>query len=82
MITTQQKAAIAHIPILALDADFRDAPTTTAAVLGGRAMNIWLPQIGIRGNGHAMMVERNNLKVADVIINWINKYVEKPRHRR
>jgi hypothetical protein len=32
-----------------------------------------LPQAGIRGNSHMMMMDKNNLQVADVIQGWLEK---------
>jgi hypothetical protein len=40
---------------------------------GGRYEVVNLPQIGIRGNSHMMMMDRNNLQVADVIQGWLEK---------
>jgi hypothetical protein len=37
---------------------------------------ISLPSIGIHGNSHMMMLDNNNLQVADVIIDWIDKHVK------
>jgi pimeloyl-ACP methyl ester carboxylesterase len=34
-----------------------------------------LAEIGIRGNGHFLMLEKNNLEVAAVIADWLNKRV-------
>jgi pimeloyl-ACP methyl ester carboxylesterase len=34
---------------------------------------IRLGDIGIHGNGHMMMLEKNNLQVADVIVRWLAK---------
>src|SRR5207249_7370038 len=34
---------------------------------------IKLADIGIRGNGHMMMLERNNLEIAGAISNWLSK---------
>ena len=31
-----------------------------------------LPNVGIKGNGHMMMLEKNNLEIAQFLINWIN----------
>ena len=31
----------------------------------------WLPEAGIRGNSHMMMLDRNNKQVADRIMKWI-----------
>ena len=36
---------------------------------------IKLADIGIHGNGHAMMLEKNNLEIADVIYKWLAKTV-------
>jgi pimeloyl-ACP methyl ester carboxylesterase len=38
---------------------------------GGPAKFLLLPDIGIKGNSHMMMVENNNLQIADVIIDWV-----------
>jgi pimeloyl-ACP methyl ester carboxylesterase len=34
-----------------------------------------LGEVGIHGNGHMMMLEKNNLQVADVIVRWITRAV-------
>ena len=34
-----------------------------------------LAERGIRGNGHMMMLEKNNLEIARVITEWINASV-------
>jgi pimeloyl-ACP methyl ester carboxylesterase len=34
-----------------------------------------LAEIGIRGNGHFLMLEKNNLEIAAVIAEWLNKRV-------
>ena len=34
-----------------------------------------LEDVGIRGNSHMMMLDRNNLEVASVIQNWIEEHV-------
>ncbi|MGH8208966.1 MAG: hypothetical protein ACREU6_05100, partial [Steroidobacteraceae bacterium] len=49
---------------------------------GGDATLIHLPDIGIHGNSHMMMMDKNNLQVADVILAWIDQHVDgKARHR-
>jgi hypothetical protein len=30
-----------------------------------------LPDVGIMGNGHMMMLEKNNLEIAQFLIKWI-----------
>ena len=32
-----------------------------------------LPEAGLKGNSHMMMMDRNNLQVADLIIGWIGE---------
>ncbi len=48
---------------------------------GGDVTLIHLPDIGIHGNSHMMMLDMNNLQVADVIINWIEKHVDEKPHQ-
>jgi hypothetical protein len=38
---------------------------------GGTVDWINLPEIGIKGNGHMMMQDQNNMQVADVIQKWL-----------
>ena len=33
----------------------------------------YLPDAGIRGNSHMMMLDRNNKQIADRIMNWIER---------
>jgi pimeloyl-ACP methyl ester carboxylesterase len=41
-----------------------------------------LPDIGIHGNGHMMMMEKNNDTIAQVILDWIEKNVAAPAAAR
>jgi len=41
-----------------------------------------LPKVGIRGNSHMLMQDRNNLHLADLILDWIDKHVESKSARR
>jgi len=81
-----QAAALKGMPILALFGDHieRDArwPTIRANAVkfleaareaGGRVEIRDLPKAGIRGNSHMMMMDRNNLEVADVIQTWLER---------
>jgi hypothetical protein len=43
---------------------------------GGDAQMMHLPKLGIRGNSHMLMQDKNNLQLADLLINWIDKHVE------
>lgn len=41
------------------------------AAKGGPAKFMLLPELGIKGNSHMMMVETNNLQIADLIAGWV-----------
>ncbi|MCS6762999.1 MAG: hypothetical protein MO853_02145 [Candidatus Protistobacter heckmanni] len=43
---------------------------------GGKA-ELLLPDIGIKGNSHMLMQDRNNLQIADLLAAWIDKNVGK-----
>jgi len=42
---------------------------------GGVAKLLDLPAAGLKGNSHMMMMEKNNLQIADVIIGWLGQSV-------
>jgi pimeloyl-ACP methyl ester carboxylesterase len=50
--------------------------TQTIKDAGGNATLVVLPNVGITGNSHMMMMDKNNLQVADVILNWIDENVK------
>lgn len=37
---------------------------------------IRLEDAGIHGNGHMLMLEKDNLEIAQVILNWLGEHVE------
>jgi hypothetical protein len=37
---------------------------------GGKAQMLYLPALGIRGNSHMIMQDKNNLQIADLILKW------------
>jgi hypothetical protein len=43
---------------------------------------MYLPKMGIRGNSHMLMQDRNNLDLADLILNWIDAHVENKKGAR
>ena len=43
---------------------------------GGDAQMMSLPQMGIKGNSHMLMQDKNNLQLADLILGWIDGHVE------
>jgi hypothetical protein len=53
------------------------AYTDKVTQLGGDAATISLPEVGIIGNGHAMMLERNNEDIADRIEQWVAEHAAK-----
>ena len=86
MHSEKQIAAYRGIPVLELFGDYLEARVFTAkpryearrAVVarinqgeGGRATLLRLPEVGIQGNSHMMMQDRNNLQVADHILAWL-----------
>jgi pimeloyl-ACP methyl ester carboxylesterase len=67
--------SISQIPILLEVGDF-DAPriaslTNFCSNIGDNCTLLNLPELGIFGNGHVVMVEENNQQVADLIIAWL-----------
>ena len=42
---------------------------------GGRATFLLLPDNGIPGNSHMMMMDKNNLQIAGLIRKWIGEQV-------
>ena len=34
---------------------------------------MYLPALGLKGNGHMMMMDKNNLQIADLIIDWLGQ---------
>jgi pimeloyl-ACP methyl ester carboxylesterase len=43
---------------------------------GGKVKALVLPEAGIFGNGHTFVVEKNNLQIADLIIDWLKQNVQ------
>jgi pimeloyl-ACP methyl ester carboxylesterase len=43
---------------------------------GGDAEMMYLPKLGIKGNSHMLMQDRNNLDLADLLLAWIDNHVE------
>jgi hypothetical protein len=77
---------LTRIPILVVMADFLDINAANKARLangrafvaainrhGGHAELIHLPEVGIRGNSHVMMLERNNVQIADLVSQFLRQ---------
>jgi hypothetical protein len=85
-------AALARIPILVVFGDhlnntggfaswqtyFEGCQTFVKQVnaAGGKAEMMHLPALGIKGNSHMLMQDRNNLELADLLLEWIDEKVE------
>ncbi len=48
---------------------------------GGDAQMMYLPKMGIKGNSHMLMQDKNNLQLADLILAWSDQHVEKKAGR-
>ncbi len=76
-----------HIPLLAVWGDFKDAfidrgltqcgdLVARSNAAGGKAKLLHLPEEGFAGNSHMLMMDRNNLKIADRLIGWLRDNVK------
>ena len=50
----------------------RAVDAATAAYLG--ADHLWLPDRGIHGNGHMMMIENNSHAIAALLLGWLHRH--------
>jgi hypothetical protein len=86
-MTTAQISTLAVIPTLIMFGDHldeRSAPSLDSCQKfvqqlkdgGGNAVMMSLPKLGIKGNSHMLMQDRNNLQLADLILDWIHQHVE------
>ena len=48
---------------------------------GGDAEMMYLPKLGIKGNSHMLMQDRNNLDLADLLLAWIDNHIESRQAR-
>jgi pimeloyl-ACP methyl ester carboxylesterase len=48
----------------------------------GDAEMMHLPKLGIHGNSHMLMQDKNNLQLADLILNWLDNHVEAKKSAR
>lgn len=77
-------AALKNIPVLAVYGDYIDQDARWPAIkgnglryydairaAGGSVDVIDLPQIGIKGNSHMLMMDKNNMDVAQAINRWL-----------
>jgi pimeloyl-ACP methyl ester carboxylesterase len=55
-------------------ADCHDTYMPQILAAGGDITFVSLPDMGIRGNSHMMMLDKNNLDIADIIMGWIDSH--------
>ena len=80
------QGVFSHVPLLIIFGDFFGAEAGTdwpmrmaecvdtvdrIKAVGGTAENIYLPDFGIRGNSHMLMMDVNNLQIADMMLVWL-----------
>lgn len=83
-----------HVPMLSLWGDYsfgaagrngderRNGCRDTVGAIqaaGGKARLLLLPDIGIRGNSHMLMLDRNNLEVAEHVHQWLRETLRAER---
>ena len=88
--TDEQLALFAGIPILIVFGDhlaetfnsfWQVAFDTCNAFIerinnaGGDAQMLYPPELGIFGNSHMLMQDKNSLQIADLILGWIAEHV-------
>ena len=87
-LTPDQVKVLAKTPMLVMVGDHRDSPqpppdckTEMQQIngAGGDFTFIYLPDLGMKGNSQMFMQDKNNLQVADVIVDWVHKHVEHPK---
>ena len=83
-LTPEQTQTVAKVPWLLVAGDHEwngeeQCRKAVAAVksAGGTASFLATYEQGVRGNTHMMMMDSNNLQIADWIISWIDKNVAK-----
>jgi hypothetical protein len=85
-LTDTELATVVNVPMLGVLGDHRppgggpescQAFIDRFAALGGNAQVIFPPDLGIFGNSHMLMNDKNNLEIADLILKWIDENVGK-----
>jgi pimeloyl-ACP methyl ester carboxylesterase len=89
-LSDQQISVLAKIPTLVIFGDhLADVPgiwqsafdgcqkfVDRVKAAGGDAEMMYLPKLGMKGNSHMLMQDKNNLAIADLILAWLNKHVD------
>lgn len=85
------QSVFTHVPLLTMFGDFQKGDPDWAGRMAecvatgghikeahGTAENIYLPDAGIHGNSHMMMMDLNNQQLADIILAWLNRHARQP----
>ncbi len=84
-LSDDQIKVLAKIPMLIVVGDHWDTPQPPPECVkerdqidgaGGDFTFMSLPEKGLKGNSHMFMQDKNNLQVADLILDWIGRHVE------
>lgn len=77
------RTAVPGFPGFYWEDQFNDCKAFVARVNAarGNALLLWPPDLGIHGNSHMIMMDKNNLQIADLILKWIDRYVNHRRER-
>jgi len=84
-LTDQQVTLLAKIPMLVMVGDYLgehpsascDREIAQVKAAGGDITFVSLPSVGLHGNSHMFMQDKNNIDVANVIISWVGTHVDK-----
>jgi pimeloyl-ACP methyl ester carboxylesterase len=86
MISPERRAKLARIPIYIVIGDHAQDRVDASrkfqremAAIGGDVTVDVLPEAGIFGNGHTMMLEKNNKQIMFRMIAWLEGRVFKPK---
>lgn len=83
-LTDDQVTTLATVPILVMVGDYLGERPDEVCVdqmerinaAGGDMTFVSLPAVGIKGNSHMFMQDKNNLQVADLLEKWVGDHVE------
>ena len=79
--SARQLANLQGVPILIVTSEasyhapYDHCTSKYLAQAGAKNTFVRLPDVGIKGNGHMMMLEKNNLEIAALLHGWVEKNV-------
>jgi pimeloyl-ACP methyl ester carboxylesterase len=95
--TDEQVAKLATVPILVMFLDHLNTPGQASPwdvwfedckvfidrvnAAGGNAKMLHPPELGIFGNSHMWMLDKNNLQLADLVMKWIDENAGRKKDR-